>query len=622
MKTLLFISSEEESGVSEYAEEEESDGSDEDGDSGESEGGQSPVRKRTRGGTPGFSGRGRARRSRGRGQGGRARGSSGRGRSGAASGTSEKEKPNIGFEVPDVVNELPPFTPHRPSGIHFEGPTLRGTMTTELEFFNLFLNPQMISAIVAHTNTYAQLKVGNRGYHRGYVTREGEWIATSDEEVNRFVVLLIYFGLVKVSGDVAKYWSTKTIYHGLWARKILPRHRYQALAAFLHVVDPTNETPGHKLHKVDAFVATFKERCKLLYQPTQKLAVDERMVKSKHRSGIRQYMKDKPTKWGLKLWVLADSNNAYTVDFNIYIGKDAAEETSEHGLGYDVVMKLMEPYLGQGYHLYLDNFYTSPDLVKDLFLHGTPSTGTVKPSRKGFPDCLKDTKVWTRKRKQGDVCWIRHSPVLALQWMDSKPVSILTTLYSANAKVSCKRRSKVRGVYTELTLPQPLAIHKYNQFMNGVDRSDQMLTCHNISRKCYRWWKTLFFHLVDIAVVNGFLLFQRYRAEHPEVEALRCGNKYAVVDFREALIRQTLEWPEYDDPPAYEKTTPGESQFETMHMPEVSPTRRHCIVCYRAGRGQKRVSTYCSAPQCQKYLHIQPDLNCFKTWHSHGYQRS
>ena len=56
--------------------------------------------------------------------------------------------------------------------------------------------------------------------------------------------------------------------------------------------------------------------------------MDERTVKSKHRPGIRQYMKDRLTKWGLKLWVLAYSENGYTVDFNVYIGKKAAKETS------------------------------------------------------------------------------------------------------------------------------------------------------------------------------------------------------------------------------------------------------------------------------------------------------
>ena len=193
-------------------------------------------------------------------------------------------------------------------------------MTTELEFFCLFLTPQMTSAIVTHTNTNAHLKVGGRGYTKCYVNKDGSWNETNAAEIEGYIALLIYFGLVKVSGDVAKYWSTKSIYHGLWARKILSRNRYQALSAFLHVVDPANATPGYKLRKVEEFLAAFKERCKVLYQPMQKLAVDERMVKSKHRSGIRQYMKDKPTKWGLKLWVLADSDNGYTIDFNVYIG--------------------------------------------------------------------------------------------------------------------------------------------------------------------------------------------------------------------------------------------------------------------------------------------------------------
>ena len=78
---------------------------------------------------------------------------------------------------------------------------------------------------------------------------------------------------------------------------------------------------------------------------------------NRQRSGIRQYIKDKPTKWGIKLWVLADSSNAYVQDFNIYIGKQAGREVRKHGLAYDVVMTLMQNYLDQGYHLFIDNFY-------------------------------------------------------------------------------------------------------------------------------------------------------------------------------------------------------------------------------------------------------------------------
>ena len=160
--------------------------------------------------------------------------------------------------------------------------------------------------------------------------------------------MLIYFGLVKVGTNVKKYLSIKSLFNGLWARSIMSRLRFKALMAFLHVVDPGTETPGDKLLKVDSFVNYFKSRCAKLYQPRQNLAIHEHMVKSRHRSGIHQYIKDKPTKLGIKPWVLADSSNGYTVDFKVYIGRAAAGEASDHGLAYDIVVKLMQPYFNRG----------------------------------------------------------------------------------------------------------------------------------------------------------------------------------------------------------------------------------------------------------------------------------
>ena len=148
-------------------------------------------------------------------------------------------------------------------------------------------------------------------------------------------------------------------------------------------------------------LAYFKSRCLALYQPRQNLAVDERMVKSRHRSGIRQYIKDKPTRWGIKLWVLADSSNGYTVDFNVYIGKEAGQNVSANGLGYDVVMKLIKRFVKQGYHLFLDNFYTSVTLFKDLYNQGVLATGTIMETRQDFPASLKKNKEWAKGKEKG-----------------------------------------------------------------------------------------------------------------------------------------------------------------------------------------------------------------------------
>ena len=47
----------------------------------------------------------------------------------------------------------------------------------------------------------------------------GAWKETSEEEI-ALLAIILYFGLVKVS-SFHRYWSTKTLYHGLWAREIM-----------------------------------------------------------------------------------------------------------------------------------------------------------------------------------------------------------------------------------------------------------------------------------------------------------------------------------------------------------------------------------------------------------------
>ena len=59
-----------------------------------------------------------------------------------------------------------------------------------------------------------------------------------------------------------------------------------------------------------------------------------------------------------------DSKNAYTFNFDIYIGK--TDQAYEYGLGYGVVMKLRQPLINQGCHIFFDNFYTSFKLVYDF----------------------------------------------------------------------------------------------------------------------------------------------------------------------------------------------------------------------------------------------------------------
>ena len=115
----------------------------------------------------------------------------------------------------------------------------------------------MINTIVEHTNSYAQEKIFS-GLGSSYTLPDGSWQDVTADEIRWFIALLIHFGVVHVRGDVQKNWSTKTLYHGLWAHAILPRSRYFAILAMLHVVDPASEDLGNKLRKIESFIEDFK----------------------------------------------------------------------------------------------------------------------------------------------------------------------------------------------------------------------------------------------------------------------------------------------------------------------------------------------------------------------------
>ena len=281
--------------------------------------------------------------------------------------------------------------------------------------------------------------------------------------------------------------------------------------------------------------------------PQKYVAFDKPMVKSRHRSGFRQFIKDKPTKWGIKLWVLADSSNGYTVDFNTYIGRAAGQTIGGHGLGYDVVMHLMAPYFGKGYQFLVDNFYSTLTLFKHLYDQGV-AMGTILDSRCSFPRALKKRIEWAKGQERESMRWVRDSPCLVLQWVENKVVSIITTVGNADEQGQVTRRVRTDGEWRERLVKQPKIFQTYNMKMNAVDRSDQILSAFSTPWKCVRWWKTLFFCLIDIAVVNSFILFQAHRAEHIEIER---PAGYSQCDFCDEIVREICGVEEYGDPPTY-----------------------------------------------------------------------
>ena len=102
----------------------------------------------------------------------------------------------------------------------------------------------------------------------------------------------------------------------------------------------------------------------------------------------------KPTKWGFKLWVVADMSG-YILDFDVYVGK--AEKYSGDGLAHDVIMKLLQLYWFQGYEVFIDNFYTSAILLQHLL--DVCAAGTLCTDHRGVPPTVVQLKFHMQTTK-------------------------------------------------------------------------------------------------------------------------------------------------------------------------------------------------------------------------------
>ena len=107
--------------------------------------------------------------------------------------------------------------------------------------------------------------------------------------------------------------------------------------------------------------------------------------------------------------------------------------------------------------------------------------------------------------------WVRDPPCLVLQWVDNKVLSLITPVVNANDHVQVSRRTRNAKRWTDILVRQPQIFQTYKPKMNAVDRSDKILSTFNIQHKCLRWWKTMFFHLIDIAVLNSYILFSEHK---------------------------------------------------------------------------------------------------------------
>lgn len=115
--------------------------------------------------------------------------------------------------------------------------------------------------------------------------------------------------------------------------------------------------------------------------------------------------------------------------------------------------------------------------------------------------------------------WNLHFSVL---WNDTKPVRFISTFAGIKPFADhdndnrCKPKQLQRwdkATKSYVSIDCPFVISEYNKYMGGVDLLDGLIGRYHIKMKTGKWTNRIFYHLIDVAMVNAYLLFKRVRVD-------------------------------------------------------------------------------------------------------------
>ena len=117
--------------------------------------------------------------------------------------------------------------------------------------------------------------------------------------------------------------------------------------------------------------------------------------------------------------------------------------------------------------------------------------------------------------------------LLFFHWATSSKIRILHFVFFENFFTSLallvKLLDKAKVTYTSV-------IQEYNKFMGGVDLSDQIKVTYEVARRSkFRFYLRVFFHFLDIAVINSKIVYNK----------IESAPSLSSLDFRYS-IAQTM----------------------------------------------------------------------------------
>ena len=498
------------------------------------------------------------------------------------------------------------------------GPANIPPATDDYGLFRSFFSDDLVADIVTETNRYAEQIIATQQASENGMTPHSyaaKWTEVGAIDIRAFLGILLIMGFVKLP-SYAAYWTTNSLIEMKGLKKVMSRNRFLAILTFFHLNNNESnrprDHPNHdKLFKIRPLLGHLLTKWQLYFNLKRECSVDESIIAFKGRTSMTQYMPNKPHKWGLKAWCLADSKTGYMYNLNMYTGKETVAVNETRGATHRVVMDVISPILDRGHIFYMDNYFTSPALFKDMIDRQTGACGTLRVNRTGVPASVKTAKI----RANAPAQFVRDDNILYVSWTDKRQVNLATSVHNSETFQKQVRSKQGPNHHREVTKPK--AVEMYTRYMGGVDRADQQLCNYLSIHRTIKWWKKMFVYLLEVTFQNVCVISK----------SLKVGQKHQPDKVRLAIIGGLVEEIERtNNHPGRRPDNPAsrltERNFVRRNPAQTAAGRQSmqdCVVCSsRPARDQpagsaKRHQTQFWCPECEKPLCPFP---CFEKYHT------
>lgn len=462
-----------------------------------------------------------------------------------------------------------------------------------------------------------------------------DFIEVNGTEFDAFSGLIIAGGLSHQSKvPVHELWTDSKYIPSIFST-VMSRDRFLDIMKHLRFDDKELRQAKMETDRIAAVREMYEivvEKFKSSYKPSGCLTVDERISAFKGRVGFKIYMPNKPKKYGMKLWMLCDTENYYVSNFKIYAGKEGGKRKVDQGK--NVVLELTR-HLDSGHNVTTDNFFTSPSLAIELLRRSNPITllGTCRKNRKNIPDFIrnhvKDEKEKKKREKKNLPRGMKRvteeefdypskfaysSELQLVSYMYKKDKSIiLLSSSSPNIDVSKEKKKK------------PGLVLDYNDTKYAVDKLDEMTASTSCTRGTRRWTVNLFFNILDMVCHNALVAFRlsdenegrKKREFLEELSDKLCFPQTSSRVSNSRLRKNVKENIRKFVSPLSSQSSSSSSQVASQSSTNTKRERpgrdERCDLCPGATRKRNRGTNYCSS--CVKKVcgeHQQPVkcLNC------------